>query len=155
MRGPGSYTEAGRTPRSHTINTIVIHATEAAASSATSGGSPAATRRLRPLCGRARRSIVQLVHLSDIAWHAGNWKVNCHSIGVEHVGETYDPAGFTADEYRSSAELVAWLVRRYDIPVDRKHIIGHAQVPDPSPRANTAAARTTPTPARTGTGATT
>jgi hypothetical protein len=76
-------------------------------------------------------SIVQLVHLSDIAWHAGNWKVNCHSIGIEHVGETYDPAGFTVDEYRSSARLVAWLVRRYDIPIDRKHIIGHSQVPDP------------------------
>jgi hypothetical protein len=58
--------------------------------------------------------------------------VNCHSIGIEHVGETYDPAGFTVDEYRSSARLVAWLVRRYDIPVDRTHIIGHAQVPDPN-----------------------
>ena len=57
--------------------------------------------------------------------------MNCHSIGIEHVGETYDPAGFTLDQYRSSARLVAWLVRRYDVPVDRKHIIGHSQVPTP------------------------
>ena len=58
-------------------------------------------------------------------------KVNAESIGIEHVGETYDPSGFTTAEYQASAHLVAWLVRRYDIPVDRKHIIGHYQVPDP------------------------
>jgi len=76
--------------------------------------------------------IVQLVPLHDVAWHSGNSKVNAHSIGIEHVGETYDPAGFTAAEYRSSAHLVAWLARRYDIPIDRTHIIGHSEVPDPN-----------------------
>jgi N-acetyl-anhydromuramyl-L-alanine amidase AmpD len=133
VRGGGSYTEASRTPRSHTIDTIVIHATDGGSLLGNvwwlSGGhSHASAHYVVARDG----SIVQLVHLSDIAWHAGNWKVNCHSIGIEHVGETYDPAGFTVDEYRSSARLVAWLVRRYDIPVDRKHIIGHAQVPDPN-----------------------
>jgi hypothetical protein len=76
-------------------------------------------------------TIVQLVPLHDIAWHSGNRNVNLHSIGIEHVGDTHDPAGFTRAEYVSSARLVAWLVRRYDIPVDRRHIIGHYQVPDP------------------------
>ncbi|MDX6425484.1 MAG: hypothetical protein QOD52_889 [Gaiellaceae bacterium] len=133
VRGPGSYTEASRTPKSHTIDTIVIHATDGGSLIGNvwwlSGGhSHASAHYVIARDG----SIVQLVHLSDIAWHAGNWKVNCHSIGIEHVGETYDPAGFTVDEYRSSARLVAWLVRRYDIPVDRTHIIGHAQVPDPN-----------------------
>jgi len=132
VRGEGSYTEASRTPESHTINTIVIHATDGGSLVGNvwwlSGGhSHASAHYVVARDG----SIVQLVHLSDIAWHAGNWRVNCHSIGIEHVGETYDPAGFTVEEYRSSARLVAWLVRRYDIPVDRKHIIGHAQVPDP------------------------
>lgn len=77
-------------------------------------------------------SIVQLVPLHDIAWHSGNKNVNLHSIGIEHVGETYDPAGFPAAEYRASAHLVAWLARRYGIPIDRQHIIGHYQVPDPN-----------------------
>jgi hypothetical protein len=76
-------------------------------------------------------SIVQLVPLHDIAWHSGNSKVNAHSIGIEHVGETYDPNGFPAAQYQSSARLVAWLVRRYDIPINRAHIMGHSQVPDP------------------------
>jgi N-acetyl-anhydromuramyl-L-alanine amidase AmpD len=133
VRGEGSYTEASRTPKSHTITTIVIHATDGGSMVGNvwwlSGGhSHASAHYVVARDG----SIVQLVHLSDIAWHAGNSKVNRHSIGIEHVGETYDPAGFTVDEYRSSARLVAWLVRRYDIPVDREHIIGHAQVPDPN-----------------------
>jgi N-acetyl-anhydromuramyl-L-alanine amidase AmpD len=132
VRGQGSYTEASRTPRSHQIDTIVIHATDGGSLLGNvwwlSGGhSHASAHYVIARDG----SIVQLVHLSDIAWHAGNWKVNCRSIGIEHVGETFDPAGFTVAEYRSSARLVAWLVRRYGISVDRKHIIGHSQVPDP------------------------
>jgi N-acetyl-anhydromuramyl-L-alanine amidase AmpD len=133
VRGQGSYTEASRMPRSHTVTTIVIHATDGGSLVGNvwwlSGGhSHASAHYVISRDG----SIVQLVHLSDIAWHSGNANVNRHSIGIEHVGETYDPAGFTSDEYRSSARLVAWLVRRYDIPVDRKHIIGHSQVPDPN-----------------------
>lgn len=133
VRGQGSYTKASRSPQSHTIDTIVIHATDGGSLLGnvwwlSAGHSHASAHYVIARDG----SIVQLVHLSDIAWHAGNWKVNCHSIGIEHVGETYDPAGFTVEEYRSSARLVAWLVRRYDIPVDRRHIIGHSQVPDPN-----------------------
>jgi N-acetyl-anhydromuramyl-L-alanine amidase AmpD len=133
VRGEGSYTEAARTPRSHRITTIVIHATDGGSMLGNvwwlSGGHSHASAHY--VVSR-EGSIVQLVHLSDIAWHAGNWKINQHSIGIEHVGETYDPAGFTNQQYQSSARLVAWLVRRYDIPVDRLHIIGHSQVPDPN-----------------------
>lgn len=75
--------------------------------------------------------IVQLVPLHDIAWHSGSRPMNAHSIGIEHIGETGDPSGFTNAEYRASAHLVAWLARRYRIPIDRRHIIGHGQVPDP------------------------
>jgi N-acetyl-anhydromuramyl-L-alanine amidase AmpD len=133
IRGDGSYTKADRTPQSHTITTIVIHATDGGSLLGNvwwlSGGhSHASAHYVISRDG----SIVQLVHLSDIAWHAGNWKVNQHSIGIEHVGETYDPTGFTVDQYKASARLVAWLVRRYDVRVDRQHIIGHYQVPDPN-----------------------
>jgi N-acetyl-anhydromuramyl-L-alanine amidase AmpD len=131
--GDGSYTKASRTPQGHQITTIVIHATDGGTLDGNvwwlSGGhSHASAHYVVSRMG----DVVQLVNPSDIAWHAGNWKMNCHSIGIEHVGETYDPAGFATDEYRSSARLVAWLVRRYGIPVDRQHIIGHSQVPDPN-----------------------
>ena len=108
IRGDGSYTKASRTPRNHSITTIVIHATDGGSLTGNvwwlSGGhSHASAHYVVARDG----SIVQLVHLSDIAWHAGNWKVNRHSIGIEHVGETYDPNGFTTAEYVSSARLVA------------------------------------------------
>ena len=76
--------------------------------------------------------ITQLVARHDIAWHSGNHAMNAESIGIEHEGATDDPAGFTDAEYRASARLVAWLVHVYAIPIDRTHIIGHSEVPDPT-----------------------
>jgi N-acetyl-anhydromuramyl-L-alanine amidase AmpD len=131
VHGDGSFTKASRKPSA--IKQLVIHVTDGGSYAGNvwwlSGGhSHASAHYVVARDGE----IAQLVHLSDIAWHAGNWKVNCRSIGIEHVGETYDPAGFTEAEYRQSAKLVAWLARRSNIPVDRKHIIGHAEVPDPA-----------------------
>jgi len=136
VRGDGSYTKTSRKPA--TIKQIVIHATDGGSFTGNvwwlSGGHSHASAHY--VVAR-NGEIAQLVHLSDIAWHAGNWKTNAHSIGVEHVGETYDPNGFTLDEYRQSAKLVAWLARRSHIPIDRRHIIGHAEVPDPATGAPT------------------
>jgi hypothetical protein len=67
-----------------------------------------------------------------VAWHAGNGYVNAHSIGIEHEGYVGVPGIYTDAEYRASAQLVAQLVARYRITLDRGHIIGHYQVPDPS-----------------------
>src|SRR3954454_2969320 len=39
--------------------------------------------------------VQELVPLHDIAWHAGNWAVNTRSVGIENVGFTDDPTGFT------------------------------------------------------------
>ena len=66
-----------------------------------------------------------------VAWHAGNGWVNRHSVGIENEGFTGIPWTFTDKEYRSSARLVASLLRRYLLPIDRRHVIGHQQVPDP------------------------
>jgi N-acetyl-anhydromuramyl-L-alanine amidase AmpD len=74
--------------------------------------------------------VVQLVSTSDVAWHAGNRWVNRHSIGIEHEGWTRR-GGFTKAQYEASARLVAYLARRAAMPIDRRHVIGHAEVPDP------------------------
>ena len=131
LRGEGSYTKASR--GLHSVHEIVIHATDGGSLDGNvwwlSGGHSHASCNY--VIGRDG-SIVQLVNLSDIAWQAGNWQVNLHSVGIEHVGDTGDPAGVTEAQYRASARLVAWLVHRYWIPVDRDHVIGHSQVPDPN-----------------------
>jgi len=66
---------------------------------------------------------------ADVGWHAGNWFLNMHSIGVEHEGWAGTGAWFTEAMYQSSAALVRHLAAEHDIPLDRAHIIGHDQVP--------------------------
>jgi hypothetical protein len=80
-----------------------------------------------------RGEVVQLVSTSDVAWHAGNRRVNRHSVGIEHEGWTRR-GGFTKAQYRASARLTAWLAHRAGMAVDRRHIIGHDEVPSPNGR---------------------
>jgi len=78
--------------------------------------------------------VAHMVPDDRVAWHAGNSYVNYHSIGVENEGYTGIDGTFTDAEYRASAQLVASLLRRYHLPADRAHLIGHNQVPDPNHR---------------------
>jgi hypothetical protein len=130
VRGEGSYTKASRTPQA--IECIVVHVTEGGFDGSvhvlTGGRSHASAHYVVNRDGR----IMQLVHQSDIAWHAGNARINKESVGIEHVGLTYDPAGFPRAEYVASAKLAAWIARRALMPIDRAHFIGHSEVPDPS-----------------------
>ncbi|MFJ3903819.1 N-acetylmuramoyl-L-alanine amidase [Streptomyces sp. NPDC090025] len=74
--------------------------------------------------------IAQHVPLKDVAWHAGNWFVNAKSVGLEHEGFLTSPdSWYTEAMYRSSARLVRYLAKRFDIPLDRQHILGHDNVP--------------------------
>jgi N-acetyl-anhydromuramyl-L-alanine amidase AmpD len=78
--------------------------------------------------------ITQLVHTKDIAFHAGNYWFNMHSIGIEHEGVMVDGARWYTDEmYRASARLVRYLAARYHIPLDREHILGHEELPAATP----------------------
>jgi hypothetical protein len=66
---------------------------------------------------------------ADVGWHAGNWFMNMHSIGLEHEGWAGTGAWYTEAMYQSSAALVRYLAAEHDIPLDRAHVIGHDQVP--------------------------
>lgn len=65
------------------------------------------------------------------AFHAGNGPYNRRSIGIEIVGYsaslTMPDAQFTA-----LVELVVETCKTYAISIDRKHILGHAEVPNPN-----------------------
>ncbi|QKW05135.1 N-acetylmuramoyl-L-alanine amidase [Streptomyces sp. NA04227] len=74
--------------------------------------------------------IAQHVRTKDVGWHAGNWFVNAKSVGLEHEGFLASPdAWYTEAMYRTSARLVGYLARKYDIPLNRQHILGHDTVP--------------------------
>ncbi|MFE1767485.1 N-acetylmuramoyl-L-alanine amidase [Streptomyces angustmyceticus] len=74
--------------------------------------------------------IAQHVRAKNVAWHAGNWYINSHSLGIEHEGFLAAPdAWYTEAMYRASARLVKYLSGKYDVPLDRQHILGHDNVP--------------------------
>ena len=128
LRGEGNFTPAHRSVQS--IDRIVVHVTEGSFwGSVRWLRNPRAHASSHFVVARNGR-IIQLVHLSDIAWHAGHWSTNEQSVGIEHEGFTYGPLGFTDAQYHASARLAAWIARRSLMPIDRKHLIGHAQVPD-------------------------
>jgi N-acetyl-anhydromuramyl-L-alanine amidase AmpD len=129
VNGAIDFTPAHRKPQQ--IRLIVIHVTEGSFFGTLSWlRSPLAHASTNFVVSRGGH-IAELVPKRDIAWHAGNWAVNKESVGIEHVGVTGSPVGFTTPEYKASARLVAYLVRTSFIPIDRQHIIGHSQVPDP------------------------
>ena len=76
--------------------------------------------------------VTQMVPTHDVAWHAGNWWINVHSVGIENEGFALDPSYFTNRLYHSLARLTRYTAERYGIPLDREHIIGHDQVPGPT-----------------------
>jgi hypothetical protein len=129
LKGEGNFTKSHRPPRA--IRKIVVHVTEGSFWGSVSWlKNPRAHASSHFVVARSGR-IIQLVHLSDVAWHAGNWKVNAESVGIEHEGFTYGSGGFTTAQYRASARLAAWIATRSLLPIDRAHLIGHAQVPAP------------------------
>lgn len=126
----GNYDNANR-PNDMQIKYIVIHDTEGSYQSAISHFQDttsyvSANYVIRSSDG----AITQMVANSGVAWQAGDWWVNMHSIGIEHEGVAAAGASwYTEAMYRSSAELVRYLAKKYDIPMDRAHIIGHDNVP--------------------------
>jgi hypothetical protein len=123
-----NYTNSNREV-SFNIRKIVIHIAEGSYSG-TIGWfkNCAAGSSAHYVVGR-RGGVAQCVRDEDIAWHAGWWATNKHSIGIEHAGYTNNPNSFTRRMYRASARLSARCCKKYRIPIDRSHIIGHKQVP--------------------------
>jgi N-acetylmuramoyl-L-alanine amidase len=126
---PANYSHETR-PAS-AIRLIVVHVTEGTFASAVSWfRNPHAHASANYVVSR-EGAVTQMVPNWEVAWHSGNGWVNRHSIGVEDEGFTNVSATFTDAEYRASAELVGDLMRRYRLPIDRRHLVGHNEVPDP------------------------
>jgi len=118
----------GRPLGMSSVNKIVIHDTE--------GGWDASVATLQNDSGKSVHYIIdgdgsrvgQFRPETDTTWHAGNYYFNETSIGIEHVGyasDTYDKA-----LYAASVDLVKSIRSRWNVPLDRTHIIGHYQIPD-------------------------
>lgn len=120
-----SYSPANRTAEDITL--VVIHTAECAetdnaaenvAKYFAGSNSPKASAHYTV----DNDSVTQSVLEKDVAWHAG--PVNGYSIGVEHAGSAKRDKddwkrAYSVNMLGRSAELVAGICRRYNIPVQR------------------------------------
>ncbi|MGH3914299.1 MAG: N-acetylmuramoyl-L-alanine amidase [Pseudonocardiaceae bacterium] len=126
----GNYDPADRPDDGNDIRYILIHSTESTYSSTINAfGDPNHGASTHYVIRSADGEITQMVRTDDVAFHAGNWTFNSRAIGIEHEGFVADGATwFTQEMYRSSARLVRYLAERYDIPLDRRHILGSDEI---------------------------
>ncbi|MCM2414607.1 N-acetylmuramoyl-L-alanine amidase [Streptomyces sp. RKAG290] len=131
--GTRNYSLASRPAGGFDIRQIVIHDTEGDYQGALETFQDSAQGVSTHYLIRASDGLVtQMVENKNLAWHAGNWSLNMHSIGVEHEGFAIQAGKwYTEPQYESSAALVKFLAGKYGIPLDREHIIGHDEVPGP------------------------
>jgi hypothetical protein len=123
-----NYTNSNR-ETSYDVRKIVIHVAEGSYSGTISWFENCAAQASAHYVVSSKGRIAQCVRDEDIAWHAGWWDTNTHSIGIEHAGFIDNPEWLTRSMYHASARLSAWCCKEYEIPIDRKHIIGHDEVP--------------------------
>jgi len=121
------------------ITHIIIHTVEGSDSSAISWFKDCASNVSAHYVISYGGEITQMVSDQDIAWHAGSWYYNLHSIGIEHEG--YASKNYwTQIQYQESAALVRWICLTNGIPMSREHILGHNEVSgyksDPGPYFN-------------------
>ncbi len=126
----GNYTSASR-PSSNPINKIIVHTVQGRWWSARDWFKDSrAGVSAHYIVHSFDSDVNQSVREKDIAYHAGNWTYNQTSIGIEHEGYVENPGyWYTETMYRSSAGLSAYLCKKYNIPIDRAHVIGHYEVP--------------------------
>jgi hypothetical protein len=142
---PAAASNQGLANRSASdVRWIVIHTTEGTTASAIArfqNSSDPSTPSAHYIVSRDG-SILQMVHNKDVSYGCGNLAYNNQCINIEH--ERYDTFDCTETQYQASAQLVKWLLARYNVsvafpagiapadPLAGSGIIGHIQVPDPS-----------------------
>ncbi|WP_328536546.1 N-acetylmuramoyl-L-alanine amidase [Streptomyces sp. NBC_00344] len=125
---PANYRRADR-PSDYRIDRVVIHVVQGSDAMALKVFRDPAHRASAHYVVGKHGQVTQMVRELDVAFHAGNRAYNERSVGIEHEGYVDVPASFTEAMYRSSARLTAAICARYGIPVDRRHIIAHSEVP--------------------------
>src|SRR5258708_130072 len=126
-----NYSFANR-PHDYPVQMIIIHDTESSYASAIQDFQDPTWAASAHYVVSFQGDITQMVHEKDIAWHAGNWDYNTRAIGIEHEGYAWTCCYYTAAEYDPSARLAASICSRWGVPMDRTHVIGHNEVPDPN-----------------------
>lgn len=108
--------------RTKTVDRIVLHYTAGNGDTAQNNGKyfASANRKASAHYFVDEKAVVQSVLDTDTAWHAGNWDMNCRSIGVEMCskkdanGVYYIPAATV----QTAQKLVRQLMQKYGVGLD-------------------------------------
>lgn len=123
-----NYEQASRPGDGLKIDSIVIHDTEATYSETVNSFTNPAHEASSNYVVQPSGSVTETVRPQNVAWAVGNWYYNTHSISIENVGFAAQGARWYAHEYKSDVALVRYLARKYDVPLDPEHIVGHDTV---------------------------
>ena len=131
---PSSNFDAGRSGSA--IELIILHTTEASYASALSwlrgeaGGTSNRESSSHYLISADGGRGAQLVREADTSWGAGNLAYNRRAVNIEQEGYA-DVGDFSDGLYGAAGRMVGRIAARHGIPLDRQHVIGHMEVPDP------------------------
>jgi N-acetyl-anhydromuramyl-L-alanine amidase AmpD len=128
-----NYQVANRPADGMKVDYIVIHDTETPYQTAIDlFQNPASGDAANYVMRSSDGAVTQSVADKDLAFHAGNYWFNMHSIGIEHEGfAAHGASWYTQVQYENTADLVKYLAKKYNITLDREHVIGHDNVPGP------------------------
>ncbi|QCD58377.1 N-acetylmuramoyl-L-alanine amidase [Streptomyces hawaiiensis] len=109
------------------IDMVIVHVTQGSFDSAVKAFQDPGHKAATHYIVRQDGHVTQMIRELDVAYHVRDY--NERSVGIEHEGFVDRPQDLTDEMYEASARLTARICARYDIPVDREHIIGHVEVP--------------------------
>ena len=127
---PAAATARKSPAKPRTITKVVIHKAEGSAENAWRTAMDPNVRVAAHYAVGSDGGAIQMVDEKDVAFHAANPAVDEASLGVTLAGMSAKD-DVTDKELRAAARLTRYLCDKYKIPVDRNHIIGHHEVPDP------------------------
>ena len=113
-------------------NLIILHTTEGAYDGSLGWlRNPQAQASAQYIVSADGKRIAQMVREADVAWGCGNLAYNRRAIQIEQEGFEAK-GGFSDGLYATVGGLVGRIAKRHSIPLDRAHVIGHDEVPDPN-----------------------
>ncbi len=118
-----NYTHAKR-PVDVRIHYIVIHATELSYSDTIARFQSANQVSAHVVIRQADGHRTEMVAPGNVAWHAGNWDMNCRSLGIEQEAYIEDSAAYTESMMAALAIQIQEWSARYHVPLDRAHLLG-------------------------------
>lgn len=112
----GNFTESNR--KSSDIDTLVIHYTGNNGDTAENNGNYFKNNVVETSAHYFvdDTTVVRSVADKNIAWHAGDWDINCRSIGIEIAGSTTECTGKTLENVILLAQR---LIKKYNIKKDK------------------------------------